>query len=188
MASLKNRESFQESPLAVGKMTIMNELEKARRIEASPAIRERALDLLARQTKIWGVALPKAAPLVLDFGLGHFETIGLTEIWIANEEDAGYCGKYMFVHEGQTCPMHHHLSKHETFFVVQGRVRVLHEGREITLTGGDVLSIPTRTKHSFTGMEPALLLELSQPCRIEDNYFEDTRIPIGGNCRHSQTQ
>ena len=37
------------------------------------------------------------------------------------------------------------------------------------------------TYHSFTGAGPALLLEVSKPCIIDDNYFEDTRILIGGN-------
>ncbi|MDQ1328064.1 MAG: Cupin 2 protein, partial [Candidatus Poribacteria bacterium] len=31
------------------------------------------------------------------------------------------------------------------------------------------------------GIGPALLLELSMPCVVDDNYFENSDIPIGGN-------
>ena len=40
--------------------------------------------------------------------------------------------------------------------------------------------------HSFTGVGPVLLLELSMPCQVDDNYFENTTSPsaemiAGGN-------
>ena len=161
----------------------MNQLDAARSIEAPDSIRTRALLELRRQTQQWGLALPDTEPLVLDFGLGDFDRIGLTEVWVANEVSAGYCGKYLFVTDGQTCPLHHHRSKHETFFVVQGKVRVMLDGRAIDLGEGGVLPVPAPLPHSFTGIGPALLLELSQPCIIADNYFDDPRIPIGGNHR-----
>ncbi len=159
----------------------MSEWGKARQIEAPHAVRAKAIDLFKAQVQAWGIALPNTTPLVLDFGLGQFEAIGLTEIWIANEMAAGYCGKYLFVADGQTCPTHHHRHKHETFFVVQGRVQVIHGGQAVELLRGDVLSVPSLRKHCFTGVGPVLLLEISRPCVIEDNYFEDTRIPMGGN-------
>jgi len=51
------------------------------------------------------------------------------------------------------------------------------------LQPGGVLTIPPGGYHSFTGVQPSLLLELSMPCEIEDNYFADRSIPIGGNRR-----
>lgn len=48
---------------------------------------------------------------------------------------------------------------------------------------GDVFPVLLWTYHSFTGIGPALLLEVSTPCVISDNYFENTAIPIGGNYR-----
>lgn len=122
-------------------------------------------------------------PLVLDFGLGDFHQIGLIEYWIANEAQAGYCGKYLFVFDGQTCPRHRHEVKHETFFLVKGRLVVEFNGREVGMSEGDVLPIGPGKYHSFTGVGAALLLELSMPCRIDDNFFENQDIPIGGNWR-----
>jgi mannose-6-phosphate isomerase-like protein (cupin superfamily) len=159
----------------------MHELDKARTIELTGKQRELALAQFYEQVRRWNMALPAAEPLVLDFGLGKFKSIGLVEAWIANEIEAGYCGKYLFVTDGQTCPMHHHKHKHETFFVVAGRVRVTYAGTERILEKGDSLPVAQLAKHSFTGLGPALLLELSQPCVIDDNYFENTNIPIGGN-------
>ncbi len=161
----------------------MDELKKAEGIAASEDVRRAALPRYDNQIAAWGVAIPDIEPLVLDFGLGQFETVGLIESWIANETAAGYCGKYLFVGDGQTCPIHHHKHKHETFFVVEGRLRVMLATDTVELAKGDRLTVPTLVKHCFTGVGPALLLELSQPCLIDDNYFEDTRIPIGGNYR-----
>jgi D-lyxose ketol-isomerase len=77
--------------------------------------------------------------------------------------------------------MHRHKIKHETFFLVKGALEVIVAGKTLHLKPGDVLPIEPWDYHCFTGAGPALLLEVSKPCVIDDNYFEDTRIPIGGN-------
>jgi D-lyxose ketol-isomerase len=46
---------------------------------------------------------------------------------------------------------------------------------------GDVLPVEPGRQHSFTGRGPALLLEVSTPCVVDDNDFADPAIPIGGN-------
>lgn len=161
----------------------MDQLKKGLEISVHGEAAERALREFRAQAARWQVALPDVSPLVLDFGLGDFARIGLIEYWIANEAAAGYCGKYLFVFDGQTCPRHHHLTKHETFFLVKGRLAVECGGRQLELHEGGTLPIAPRIPHSFRGIGPALLLELSMPCVIDDNFFEDTRIPIGGNYR-----
>jgi len=140
------------------------------------ATRRAALAAFRRHIRAWGVALPPVPPLVLDFGLGDFARTGLIEYWIANERKAGYCGKYLFVFDGQTCPEHRHQRKHETFFVVKGRVRMRLAGRSKRLAEGAVCAVPPGCRHQFTGVGPALLLELSMPCEIADNQFSDRRI------------
>ena len=128
----------------------------------------------------WHIRMPDVTPLVLHFGIGEFAKIGLIEYWIANEVEAGYCGKFLFVRDGQTCPLHHHREKHETFYIVKGRVRMHFAGTDREMTEGDVLPVEPGAPHCFTGLGPALLLEVSRPCRIDDNYFADPAIPIGG--------
>ena len=161
----------------------IDELAKAQDIALKGPEAERALEAFHGQVAAWNIALPPFEPLVLDFGLGEFRRTGLIEYWIANETAAGYCGKYLFVFDGQTCPRHRHRTKHETFFVVKGRLAIEYDGRQLELGEGSVLPVEPWKYHSFTGCGPALLLELSMPCQVDDNYFEDTRIPIGGNYR-----
>lgn len=157
----------------------MGELEKCRDIALSGPEAAEAVAALRRQMAAWGLAMPPVEPLVLDFGLGRFDEVGEVEYWIANETEAGYCGKFLFVADGQTCPKHHHRRKHETFFIVKGRVNMHFGGREIEMTEGDVLPVPPGKRHAFTGIGPALLLEVSTPCLIDDNYFDNLAIPIG---------
>jgi len=159
----------------------MDELDKALDISLPKPEAEAALARFAEQIAAWGVALPPVEPLVFDFGLGDFDDVGLIEYWIANEAEAGYCGKYLFVFDGQTCPMHRHREKMETFFIVKGVVSMHYDGQTQEMREGAVLPVTPWKYHQFTGVGPALLLEVSKPCRVDDNYFEDTRIPIGGN-------
>lgn len=159
----------------------IDELEKGLKISVQGPAAEAALAEFRRQAERWGVALPDVTPLVLDFGLGDFRRTGLIEYWIANEARAGYCGKYLFVFEGQSCPRHLHRTKHETFFVVKGTLAVECGDRALELREGERLPIEAGVLHGFRGISAALLLELSMPCEIDDNFFEDRRIPIGGN-------
>jgi len=161
----------------------MDELTLGLSICITGKLHDEALTACARQLAAWSVAMPPVEPLVLDFGLGEYWKTGLIEYWIANEATAGYCGKYLFVFDGQTCPLHSHVKKHETFFLVRGRARVVMDGREQIMAEGDVLPMAPRRKHSFTGIGPALFLELSMPCEVDDNRFEDARIPIGKKAR-----
>jgi mannose-6-phosphate isomerase-like protein (cupin superfamily) len=161
----------------------MEELDRALDIAMKGPEADRALAAFRRVIKAWDVALPPVKPLVLDFGLGNFANVGLIEYWIANEMQAGYCGKYLFVFDGQTCPLHCHRVKHETFFIVKGRVAMEYDGGRQEMGEGEVLPVLPGKAHSFTGIGPALLLELSMPCQVDDNYFDDPEIPIGGNWR-----
>ena len=157
----------------------MDELDRGLDISISGPLREEALAACRAQLDEWRTAMPPVEPLVLDFGLDDFSRVGLIEYWIANEQEAGYCGKYLFVFAGQTCPVHRHHTKMETFFLVKGHARMTHAGEKFDMSPGDVLRVVPGSLHSFTGLGPALLLELSMPCVVADNEFADPRIPIG---------
>ncbi len=164
----------------------MDELDKGLSISLTPAASQPYLHAFQEQMEAWEMVMPPVEPLVLDFGLDDFTHTGLIEYWIANEVEAGYCGKYLFVFDGQTCPLHHHQEKLETFFIVKGSVRMEYAGEERILHAGDVLRMDVGNPHSFTGLGPALLLEVSRPCLVDDNYFADRNIPIGGNFQGAQ--
>ena len=142
--------------------------------------RSQALESCLNKIRDWGLIMPDVEPLALDFGLGRFEEIGEIEFWVANEEDVGYCGKFLFVADGQTCPYHRHGRKHETFFVMKGTVRMVVDGEMKMLHEGDILVMPPGQRHSFTGVGPALLLEVSMPSMRLDNFFADKAIGDDG--------
>ena len=149
-------------------------------LEIQGAERERELAALRAQIAAWGLAMPDVTPIPLHFGLGRFREVGETEFWIANEAELGYCGKFLFVFDGQTCPYHHHRVKHETFFVVKGAIRMKTGEEERVMREGDLLAMPPGTGHSFTGVGPALLLEVSMPSILQDNFFADKAIGEDG--------
>ncbi len=159
----------------------MEELEKGLEVALGGRL---AADLARRARERitrWGLSMPDVEPLVFDFGLGDFERVGEIEFWIANEVEAGYCGKFLFVFDGQRCPVHFHKLKLETFYLVKGALSVKYGNETVELAEGDVLRVETCVRHGFVGIGPALLLEVSRPSIIEDNYFDDPSIPIGGN-------
>lgn len=154
----------------------MQELDNGLSLSFAGPEAEAALEAFDRQMNAWGLVAPSVEPLALDFGIGQFSQIGLIEYWIANEMQAGYCGKYLFVFDGQQCPAHSHRVKHETFFPIRGCLEVTMDGRSFTLGPGEVLPVPPNHVHSFRGQGNSLLLELSMPCDVSDNRFVDSRI------------
>lgn len=124
----------------------------------------------------WGIVMPRVEPLVLHFGLDDFEHTGLTEYWVANEAHAGYCGKFLILLDGQRCPCHKHAIKHETFFIVRGRVEMTANDRTEIMHPGDTKVMHPGVRHTFIAAEPSLILEVSMPSILNDNFFDDTRI------------
>jgi len=149
-------------------------------VELQGPERDRALTAIREQIATWSLTMPEVKPLPLHFGLHRFMEIGETEFWIANETEHGYCGKFLFVFDGQTCPYHHHRIKHETFFVVKGKIRMKIGEDERAMGEGDLLAMPPGTGHSFTGIGPALILEVSMPSVLRDNFFADPNIGDNG--------
>lgn len=46
------------------------------------------------------------------------------EIWLANNKEEDYCGKILYIKEGHSTSMHFHAKKHETFYILEGTLRV----------------------------------------------------------------
>ncbi len=162
-----------QSPFTNGNSQIQSDIDH---LQMHGPMRDTALARFTERLMSWGLQMPPVAPLVLDFGADDFAHVGLIEYWVANELEAGYCGKYLFVFDDQQCPAHSHAFKHETFFVVKGQVRLSVNGLARLMTAGDVLAMPPADVHSFTGSGDALLLECSTPCLPSDNIFVDPRV------------
>ncbi len=145
-------------------------------LQLKGAERQKALKDFKKQLKKWGLSMPAVEPQVLDLGTGNFSRTGIIEYWVCNEDKQGYCCKFLFVFNGQTCPYHLHKLKHETFFVLKGKVSMKISGKTKIRKEGDTITMKQGALHSFTGVGPALLLEASKPCKPGDNYMQDKRL------------
>jgi D-lyxose ketol-isomerase len=146
-------------------------------LETKGREREEALASAAEQLRAWGLAMPPCDPLTLHFGLNDFDRIGEIEYWIVNDRENGYCGKFLFLFEGQHCPRHYHKVKDETFFIVKGTVEMEAGDRTWTMAEGDTYKIAPGVKHTFAATGgPVLILEVSLPSIQGDNIFDDPRI------------
>jgi N-acetylneuraminate synthase len=149
-------------------------------VELDGPAREAALRKCLARLDEWDIPVPKDFKLVLNFGLDEFEKTGLTEFWVANETDHSYCGKFLYLFDGQTCPEHYHDMKHETFYILRGQVRMIADGQERMMAPGDRLVMPPGVRHAFSGVGDALILEVSMPSIRGDNFFTDKRIGRDG--------
>ena len=140
--------------------------------------RESVLYKIEKKMNSWGLSLPRTTPDPLHFGYNRFEDIGETEFNINNNIEQGYCGKFMFMFKGQTCPRHHHRKKHETFFIVKGRIELELEGKQMVMRQGDTRVVSQNARHEFTALEDSLILESSKPDLPDDSFFEDPAINV----------
>ena len=154
----------------------MDENEIIRNLSLQGEERRSALKNIAEVVRGWGLKLPDVVPDPLHFGYHDFFRIGETEYNINNNVEQGYCGKFMFQFAGQTCPMHHHRIKHETFFIVKGKVQMTFDGKERVMHQGDTQVISQNVRHQFTALEDSLILESSKPDLVDDSIFDDQMI------------
>jgi len=154
----------------------MNESEIISKLSLQGKDLELILEKIDHVVASWGLKLPDVPADALHFGYNDFFNIGETEFNINNNVEHGYCGKFMFLFAGQTCPMHHHRKKHETFFIVKGKVNMKLSGENYILNQGNRLIVNQLARHTFTALEDSLILESSKPDLVDDSIFEDQVI------------
>jgi mannose-6-phosphate isomerase-like protein (cupin superfamily) len=154
----------------------MNELEIISKLSLQGEERAKVLQKIHQTVLSWGLTLPDVSPDLLHFGYHDFNKIGETEFNINNNVEHGYCGKFMFMFTGQTCPMHHHRIKHETFLIIKGTVDMTLAGNKFLLKQGDRLIVDQNVRHMFTALEDSLILESSKPDLVDDSIFQDQMI------------
>lgn len=85
------------------------------------------------------------------------------EAWLVNDKGANYCIKRMLLNPGYRCSEHYHKVKDETFYVLEGIVRLVVNGEEHILETDDFMRIEPFDIHYFEAVTPngALFLECS---------------------------
>jgi quercetin dioxygenase-like cupin family protein len=72
----------------------------------------------------------------------------------------------IYLKRGALVPMHAHESEQMTY-ILQGALRFLIGGEEITVREGEVLHIPSRVPHQSEALEDTLELDVFSPIRSE---------------------
>ena len=70
----------------------------------------------------------------------------------------------IYLKRGALVPMHAHESEQMTY-ILQGALKVLVDGEEITVREGEVLHIPSRVPHQAEALEDTFELDVFSPVR-----------------------
>lgn len=91
-----------------------------------------------------------------------------------------YVGKILHIEPGQTLSLQYHEQKHESIYVLRGRMifRYRNETGELAereMIAGDAQQVPTGMVHQFDALERTDVLEASTPhlddvVRLKDKY------------------
>ncbi len=142
-------------------------MKRSELIAAQAQVRQRLADA--------GIALdPNTEIEVIDFGLGRWPQIGLGLVIRVNE--AEYCSKYLTLEPGQECPRHFHKLKKETFFVLNGEVKLWADGQIIMLIPGESFTLLPGVLHAFDSLGGAVVEEVSTHDENRDSYFNDPAV------------
>ena len=95
------------------------------------------------------------------------------EVWYAHSDR--YAGKVLEVDAGQLLSLQKHLVKHETLYLLSGRMEFTRDGRVFEWKPGTAVEIPPGTVHRMKAVEDSVILEVSTPelddvVRLEDRY------------------
>jgi len=105
-----------------------------------------------------------------------------TEEWLHN---GTYCMKRMTLRKGFQCSMHYHPIKHETFFVISGRMLLAQPESTFSepvysvLGPGEHCVIPTCRLHQFIGLEECTFIEASSHHDDDDVWRIDESKKLG---------
>ena len=91
-----------------------------------------------------------------------------SEEWIVNNDK--YCGKILNLNKGFRGSMHYHKNKHETFYLLEGKVLLEVDGEKKVMKAGDVQILEPGMKHRFTPLENSKIIEFSTHHDDGDTY------------------
>jgi mannose-6-phosphate isomerase-like protein (cupin superfamily) len=100
-----------------------------------------------------------------------------SETWFANTHIHDYCGKILKITKNNCSSMHYHLDKHETFYILEGKL-VVHlidtasgEEEVLRVNEGETLEIPQGQPHRLSGADgDVTMIEVSTFHRDNDSY------------------
>lgn len=98
------------------------------------------------------------------------------EVWIANNVENDYCGKILEIKEGYGSSMHFHVEKHETFFILSGKLQVDYIDtanavlKTVIVESGETLEIERNQPHKLIPKDGDVqIIEVSTLHKDEDS-------------------
>ena len=107
------------------------------------------------------------------YGLEKFEEIGCL---IINKINREYCKKIIVQLPNQKHPVHHHISKEETFELLYGDCELNLNGKDIELEVGRPILINRGVNHSFSSKGGCVIEEISTTHHLNDSKYKDVEI------------
>lgn len=101
------------------------------------------------------------------------------ELWICNSEK--YCGKKLFVKQGQWLSFHHHELKDEVLFVESGRINLAYGSSEqdflhLDMRAGEAFHVEPNLKHQIYAIEDTVIFEFSTQHFDSDSHRTTTEL------------
>ena len=95
------------------------------------------------------------------------------EVWYAHTDR--YAGKILEVSSGHLLSLQKHVEKHETLYLLTGRMTFTRDDETFEWLPGIAVEIPPETVHRMEALEDSVILEVSTPelhdvVRLEDRY------------------
>jgi len=81
-----------------------------------------------------------------------------------------YCGKILELKKNCFCSIHYHKEKDETFYVLDGKIKLELFGETKILKKGESIHLKPYTLHRFTGIEDSKIIEISTHHEDSDSY------------------
>ncbi|MDF1610131.1 cupin domain-containing protein [Hoeflea sp. YIM 152468] len=91
-----------------------------------------------------------------------------------------FCVVECLVPVGAGAPPNHHAGETESFYVIDGQIGFMVDGKEIPAGPGDHVAIPDGAVHAFEaiGDKPARLLIINAPGHMHDRFFTGIGHPL----------
>ncbi len=96
------------------------------------------------------------------------------------EVDGKYCLAECLVPVGAGAPPNSHAGETEAFYVIDGQLGFMVDGREFVAGPGDFVPIPDGAAHAFqaVGEGPARVLILNAPGHMHEKFFTGIGSPL----------
>ena len=121
------------------------------------------------------ILLPKSTYVELShhYGLERFHEYGAALIHLINRD---YSKIVVVMLAGQKYPVHRHITKDETYYVLHGTLDVSVEGQDHHLTPGQTFSVVRGANHSFKTDDGVVFEEIATRYIKGDSKYLDERI------------